>query len=293
MNKEMKSKIFTVKAIEESTKTISAYVSDYQWDRTRERFVKGSWSLDNYKRNPVVLWAHDQKTPPIAKAILLSEDDNGLFAQAQFNESDEFSMRIFSLYQKGFLSAFSVGFIPMQSRMEEMDQTSREKGIVWTEAELLEFSAVAVPANPGAIVRREDAELIAKTLGENFLTKTSDGFILQQPKEKETEEQENKEMEMEQPDFESTLKSLIDLAKTAKGGKLDEQKVQLVKTCASVLQELVLENSPKEMSEKEFKELVQVVKSWLPIINSKTDKRELVSKFAMQFEMAIRGYHGN
>ena len=55
--------------------------------------------------------------------------------------------------------------------IEDMPKEGQEKrkGLVWTEAELLEYSAVSVPANPGALVSRDVASLARKALGENSI----------------------------------------------------------------------------------------------------------------------------
>lgn len=161
MDKKMR--FVEVKSIDDKKKTIVAYPSTYHWDRMDEKFVKGAWRLDNYRNSPVVLWAHDYAIPPIAKTLSIAEDENGLRAELQFDEQDEFAMKIFSMFKRGFLNTFSVGFKPLKYSMEPMEG-KQEKGIVWTDAELLEFSAVAVPANPNATMSRSDAEILVKTL---------------------------------------------------------------------------------------------------------------------------------
>jgi len=156
-----------VKAIDSEKKTVDAHVATFEWDRMDERFAKGSFQLDNFKNNPVVLWAHNQSLPPIGRSIHMEEDDKGLLATTQFDEKSEFAMQIFGLFERKFLNAFSVGFIPKEFIVEPMDGDEERKGLVWTNAELLEYSAVSVPANPGAVVSREIAELAQRALGKN------------------------------------------------------------------------------------------------------------------------------
>ena len=157
-----------VKSVDTVKKSVVAHVSTFGWDRMGERFEKGAWDLTNYKNNPVVLWGHDSSEPPIGKAIRLTEDDDGLFAEAQFDEMSDFAMEIFGLFERGYLNAFSVGFIPKKFVYENIDNTA-ERGLVYLDAELLEFSAVSIPANPGALISREMGELVIKTLGANAL----------------------------------------------------------------------------------------------------------------------------
>ena len=116
MDKKIKASY--VKSIDAEKKTIQAYVSTYEWDRTEERFIRGAWDLENFKKNPVVLWGHNMHEVPIGKNIELLEDDKGLLATTQFDDKSEKAMAIFSLYERGFLNAFSVGFIRKNLVME-------------------------------------------------------------------------------------------------------------------------------------------------------------------------------
>ena len=77
---------------------------------------QGRWRLENYQRNPVVLWAHDYMgaRPPIGKAsVMVDEDRDGtghrLIADVVFDQADEFARSIENKYRNGFMSAVSVG----------------------------------------------------------------------------------------------------------------------------------------------------------------------------------------
>lgn len=123
-------------------KTKTAIASTDSVDRMGEIIDQSGWDLENFKSNPVLLWAHDDKTPRIgtAKAIRI-EKANGksaLMFEPKFNEATELSRAIKEIFEEEG-GTFSVGFIPM-----EMD------GNTFTKAELLEISAVNVPANADA-----------------------------------------------------------------------------------------------------------------------------------------------
>lgn len=117
------------------------------------------WQTASYLKNPVFLWMHDPYVPPIGKALAVRVGDT-LDIDVEFDH-DEFADRIFGLYERGFLNAVSVGFLPMAHRKPDDEERAELKlgpwGVVWTKTELLELSAVSVPADPGALVQNSMA----------------------------------------------------------------------------------------------------------------------------------------
>jgi len=153
--------------IDESERTIQAVISSAMIDRDREVLLPKGVELDNYLKNPVVLWAHDHHSLPIAKAVGIWRGREQLRAKAQFPPKGEssFSDNVYNLYKGGFLKAFSVGFIP--KKWHEPSEKEVEKTPAWANAdriydewELLEFSAVPVPANPDALAQAVKAKSI-------------------------------------------------------------------------------------------------------------------------------------
>ena len=53
-------------------------------------------SFKNYRKNPVVLWAHDSyRGIPIAKTLKIGHDEQGrIVADFEFNSDDEFAARV-------------------------------------------------------------------------------------------------------------------------------------------------------------------------------------------------------
>lgn len=292
------SRIAQVKAIDSTEKTVTAYVSTYQWDRMDERFAKGAWKLDQYKVNPVVLWAHDYTQPPIGKTINLSEDDNGLLAVVKF-APDDFSQRIFQLFEGGFLNAFSVGFNPTKFIMEPID--AQRKGVVFTEAELLEHSAVPIPANPGALVTHELAQLAIKCLGTTAVreVKAEGGeskWLVAPLGPGEPEAEEGKEPPAPEPtpvpepekNLEASLKYISELARTVKGQKLDANHLGLLTSAVSVFQDIITENQEGVPAETVAK-LAEVVAKYANVIENLFPDASLTVRRAMnQVDKALR-----
>ena len=135
-------------------------------DRYGDVIQQDGWQLDNFQKNPVFLWGHDSSAPPIGKVSSISVASNRLIATVQFATADIYPLAdtIFKLYQKGFMNAVSVGFLPIDYEIDTPDDDSASPlGVRFTQVELLEISAVTVPANPEALVV-DDASQVPEML---------------------------------------------------------------------------------------------------------------------------------
>lgn len=138
-------------------------ISTADVDRHKDRIMLNAWdNLDDYMKNPVVLWAHDDSHPPIAKCIDIIKDKKALYGVAEFVDRDmpvigEFADMVLRMCQKGFMQATSVGFMPL-SYEETNDETrgagTEMPGYDFHRADLMEFSVVPVPANPKALMAK-------------------------------------------------------------------------------------------------------------------------------------------
>lgn len=102
-----------------------------------------NWQLENYQRNPVVLWVHDYmgNNLPVGRANAFVEGKE-LLADVTFDQEDQFARSIESKYRRGFLNAVSVGW-------EDIGQGQNIKH------ELLDISAVPVPGDADALMERQ------------------------------------------------------------------------------------------------------------------------------------------
>jgi HK97 family phage prohead protease len=142
-----------IKAVENEDRTLDFIVSTAAVDRMNDRIMVDGWNLDPFKANPVVLFGHDGGEPPVAKATNIGVVGDNLVARAEFTSKDlyPFGDMIYRMYLEGFMRATSVGFIPKEFDFTEDE--SRGGGFDFTQQELLEFSAVPVPANPEALIQ--------------------------------------------------------------------------------------------------------------------------------------------
>ena len=133
----------------------------------------GGLSTENYARNPVVMWAHDVvgRSPsgglPIGRTLKLTKQPEGrMVAEFEFLSDDPFAQRVKNAWDKGFLQAASISWVPIESVPD-----GRGK---WRDArsDLLEWSIVAVPADPDAL-REAHRRML-----EVFLTSEGSGAVL-------------------------------------------------------------------------------------------------------------------
>jgi HK97 family phage prohead protease len=133
----------TEKSSEEGEFT--AIASSGKVDRHGEIVSPEGWDLKNYKKNPVILWAHDHYQMAIGKATKIWVEGEGKAAKLMFKgifqDATELGRAAVELAKDGILKTFSVGFMPI-----DMDENTYEK------QELLEISLVNVPANVDAMM---------------------------------------------------------------------------------------------------------------------------------------------
>ena len=120
-----------------------AVATDETIDRHGESLSIDAWDLKNFKKNPVLQWAHDYYSPPVGLAKSIKRDGEKLVFEPVFHEFTQHAREIKKLYEEGIMTAFSVGFIPHYEGQGENQKVKLE---------LLEISAVPIPANPAAIV---------------------------------------------------------------------------------------------------------------------------------------------
>jgi HK97 family phage prohead protease len=152
-----------IRSIDEAKRTIDFVSSTESIDRYGDSIKVSGWKLDNYRRNPIFLWAHDHKSPPIGKTLDVHVEQSPVPALVQKVEfaSYPFADQIFQLFKGRFLNSCSVGFIPLEKPTPILDEEGRSTGgYAFTSQELLELSAVPIPANPDCVSRAIDAGII-------------------------------------------------------------------------------------------------------------------------------------
>lgn len=125
-------------------------------DRADEIILAGGWKLEQYRRNPVFQNAHQYGDIIFTLGrALITEVRSGpagepcLFQRVEFAVGANPMARIaYGLYKGRFLNAVSVGFVPLRWENGAPGSGYRRRHL---EQELLEVSAVGIPANPDAL----------------------------------------------------------------------------------------------------------------------------------------------
>ena len=138
-----------------SSKAYLVVASTGDIDRHGDTVAPDGWRLDAYRANPVVLWAHDYRQPAIGRAPAVWQQDGALLASIEFAPTD-FARTVAGLYQQGYQRGVSVGFRPIRFEERRDARSGAFLGIRFLEQELLEISAVPVPANRDALLRAGD-----------------------------------------------------------------------------------------------------------------------------------------
>ena len=109
-------------------------------------------SFKNYRKNPVVLWAHDSyQGIPIAKTLKIDHDDKGrIEADFEFNSEDEFAARVENAWNGGFIRGASIRYMPTKV-VEVRNEAGEVERVRIEESDLLEWSLVPIPADPDSV----------------------------------------------------------------------------------------------------------------------------------------------
>ena len=139
-------------------------------DRRGRLVIQAGWELADYRRNPVVLWAHETDRLPVGRADSIEVGEHGghpaLLSEIAFDQDQEFSRNVGLMMADGRLNAMSAGWIGLKSKAA-LGEEGEWLGMDYLASELVEQSVVPVPANPKALraaleleIHREHLEVL-------------------------------------------------------------------------------------------------------------------------------------
>jgi len=187
------------KTIDADAGIYEAWISTEAVDRDNDIIKAEGAILDNYRKNPVVLFGHNYRDVEAVVGKTLEVEavpEKGVRARFQFtpkgdNPKADIAHR---LWAGGFLNATSVGFNPLEyEKRKDEDGEFLDYGYLFNSWELLEFSIVPVPAN-------QDALRLAIKEVENEIFDMDNPYLRNEQKEifEAYNESEPKELDIEQ-----------------------------------------------------------------------------------------------
>ena len=148
-----------MRSIDEEKRTIEFVASTEAVDRYGDVIKTSGWRFENYLKNPVFLFGHKSSEPPIGRTVEIKIETSpvpALVQRVKFADAAtyKFADTVFNLYKGGYMRAVSVGFMPLETpeRMTDLEGNATG-GYLFTSQELLELSAVSLPANHEALAR--------------------------------------------------------------------------------------------------------------------------------------------
>lgn len=151
-----------LRQLDQKAMTVEAVISTGNIARDQMIIDPDGWDFTNYRRNPVVLWGHDDGAMPVARTVgEITKTSTELIATAEFDKEDPEAARIFGKIQRGFVNSTSVRWLPKRTEIRAIQTEHGERDtLVFVEQELLEWSFVSIPADPGAMILRSDGSAL-------------------------------------------------------------------------------------------------------------------------------------
>ena len=159
----------------EEKRQIRVIAASGRADRTGDIVSVEGIELANFKKNPIILWAHDHYGLPIARAVDIRVESGKLTMLLEFASKEvyEFADTVYKLVKGGFLKGVSIGARVLEAEWI-LDKNEEIIGRKFNKLELLELSVVAIPADSKALITAVKSGKVACTDLEACLEKTFD-----------------------------------------------------------------------------------------------------------------------
>ncbi len=135
---------------------IEAVINTSDVDRYETIVEPMGADLENFRKNPILLWAHGNDFAigswPVGTVPKLKVTKKEIIALVVFDTDGDLGAELDRLYRAKILRGFSIGFLP-RSFLQEQPEKDGPTIIRFVDWELVELSAVAVPANPNALAK--------------------------------------------------------------------------------------------------------------------------------------------
>lgn len=130
-------------------------------DHEKEVVLPGGIDVDTYRKNPIVLFAHDD-TKPIGRSLWIKTNPNGIKSKTVYAkrpddyQGDFLPDLVFALVQQQILKGRSIGFFPTEIDAPTQEQIKArpdwaDANAIITKSVIFEYSVVSVPCNEDAL----------------------------------------------------------------------------------------------------------------------------------------------
>jgi HK97 family phage prohead protease/HK97 family phage major capsid protein len=271
---------------EDEELTITGLANAQTIDRVGDIIVEDAYKkggLDNYRKNPIILFNHDYGKP-IGRATELTIGSSGLTITAKISKA---AGNIYNLIKDEVIKTFSVGFM-----IKDAEYDPQTDVLKITDIELFEISAVAVPANADSVFSvskqlKEYKDEYKKQFAQKDSADINDDSANAQIEEKNMDlEKQLEELKKQLADKDSELKaaeSILDEAAKAEELRQAEQKEkQIAAKVTSQVEELLKDVEKRFDDEKST--IAETLKGLENSLKEKAEELEIFKRNKMAFE---------
>lgn len=150
---------------------IEGFANKATVDRGNDLISPDAWDLDNFKKNPIILFNHGMDSlggTPVGRATQVKATEEGLYLKVRLSNSEAPGIKMVrDLVQEKILQAFSVGFEPKETEIKTVGEGENAQEVNHiTKAELFETSIVGIPMNQDSLFTVSEKMLTTKSLYE-------------------------------------------------------------------------------------------------------------------------------
>ncbi|MCM1223117.1 MAG: phage protease [Lachnospiraceae bacterium] len=171
------------------------------------RVLTSGIDLEQYKRNPVLLWMHRRSfepgAMPIGRIENLRVEDGKLIGMPVFDQADDFAKKIESKWENGFLRMASAALEPLATSSDPALVADGQTRETVTRCKLIEVSIVDIGGNDEALQLYGGDKLLKLAAGEESPT-----LPLLTPTEPEPETKDEPEPPITKPTNKMTKEQL-------------------------------------------------------------------------------------
>lgn len=159
--------------------TYQFLISDESVNSYGTRVLTAGIRYDEYLKNPIVLWNHirawsdkDDQVLPIGKVLRLWMENSKLYAEVEFDQSDDFAQKIETKVAQKIINACSIGIAVVTTSEDSSVIVQGQSRPTIVECRLRELSIVDIPANKNCVRLYDDGtgqELTFAAGQDNFL----------------------------------------------------------------------------------------------------------------------------